>query len=232
MTLGQVAEAVLVNKEQQSMDPGDQFRDVHDLLDLCSSFVRLVGVPSLSPPNSPNTIPSDAGLILRLAHSSVKEYMMSDRTNIAALNMHRWTSRNAQRFMAEVCLVHLNRLDEQSLIWDENIRKHSFSSYAATNWFFLYEEMPAEEKYSVVDLLLTFIGHAFRNWLGFFKGALYINLLDAAPLAILSLISAPGVVRAVLENAAEVHVTEDAIKKACNAPHDKAVTQWYQLRKG
>ena len=232
MTLGQVAEAVLVGREQQSMDPVDQFRDVHDLLELCSSFVCLVGVPSLSPPNSPITIPSDAGLILRLAHSSVKEYMVSDRTKIAALNMHRLTSVNAQRFMAEVCLVHLNRLDDQSLIWDENIRKHSFSYYAATNWFFLYEEMPAEEKDSVVDLLWTFIGHAFRNWLGFCKGALYINLLDAAPLAILSLISAPGIVRAVLENAAEIHVTEDAIKEACNAPHDKAVTQWYKLRKG
>ena len=49
MTLGQVAEAVLVRRAQPSMDPGDQFRDVHDLLDLCSSFVCLAGKSPLGP---------------------------------------------------------------------------------------------------------------------------------------------------------------------------------------
>ena len=95
MTLGQVAQAVLVGREQQSIDHGDQFRDVHDLLDLCSSFVCLAGTPPWGFPSSillwsidKAHTASNAYLVLQLAHSSVKEYMLSGRTNIASLSTH------------------------------------------------------------------------------------------------------------------------------------------------
>ena len=226
MTLGQVAEAVLVGREQQSMDAGDQFRDVHDLLDLCSSFVCLVGKPSWLSHISlflgridREHIASDAYLVLRLAHSSVKEYILSGRTDIASLSMHRLTSGNAQRSMAEVCLVYLNQFDEQSLIMDENLHRHQFLSYAAFNWWFHYDEMPAEEEDSVVDLLLTFLnthhyGYAYGNWLGLLDDWYVTQRRSLTPLAVLSSLGAPRVVRAVLENATEVPVTEYVIRKS------------------
>ena len=228
MTLGQVAEAVLVDKEQQSIDPGDHFRDVHDLLDLCSSFVCLVGKPSPINPISlflrafdKEHIVTDTDLVLQLAHSSVKEYIMSDGTNIASLSEHRLTSGNAHRSMAEVCLIYLNQFNEQSLIWDENLQRHQFLAYAASCWELHYEKMPAEEEDSVVDLLLTFIdthhyGYAYRNWLGLIDVCCYLRYQTLAPLAALSSLGAPRAVRAVIENAADVHVTDDVIRKSLN----------------
>ena len=228
MTLGQVAEAVLVGREQHSMDLGTQFRDVHDLLDLCSSFVCLVGTPPLESciqffrtEFDRQQINSDADVFLRLAHSSVKEYILSDKANIATLSMHRLTPGLAQHSMAEVCLIYLNRFNEQNLIRDEDFRRHPFLVYAAYNWWFHYDELPAEEEDSVVDLLLTFIdthhyGYAYRNWLGFLEGWSSMDHQTPAPIAALSSLGAPRAIRAIVENAAEVHVTEDVIRESLN----------------
>ena len=229
MTLSQVAEAVLVSREQQSMDPGDQFCDVHDLLDLCSSFVSLEETQA---PWSPilyfrkqfgrEKVASDADWVLRLAHSSVKEYMLSDRTNIAPLSMHRLTSGIAQRFMAEMCLIYLNQFNDESSISDENLERHHFLSYVARHWYLHYDDMPAEEENNVVDLLLSFInthynGYAYRNWIKWldrYSSRYWLvenDLRPLRPLAALSFMGSHRAVRAIVENAAEAHVTEDAI---------------------
>ena len=230
MTLGQVAEVVLVGREQQSMDPGDQFRDVHDLLELCSSFVCLVGTPR---PGSGigmsfffkridrKQIASDADLVLRLAHSSVKEYVLSDRTNIASLSMHRLTYGTAQRFMAEVCLIYLNRFDGESSISDENLQRHQFLIDAVSQWYYYYNDMPAEEEDSVVDLLLSFInthdcGYAYRNWVQLYSIFTWRAIQHLRPPEALSSLGAHRTVRAIVENAAEVHVTEDIIGESLN----------------
>ena len=225
MTLSQVAEAVLVGREQQSIDPGDQFRDVHNLLELCSSFVCLVREPplgSLSKRIDREQIASDAYLVLRLAHSSVKEYILSDRTNIASLGMHRLTSGIAQRFMAEACLIHLHQLDGESSISDENLQRHQFLLYAAKQWYHHYHDMPTEEEDNVVDLLLSFIntyyyGYAYRNWLNWLTGYTQLYHVIAQrwpPLAALSFRGCHRVVRAIVKNAAEVHVTKNIIRES------------------
>ena len=229
MTLSQVAEAVLVSREQQSMDPGDQFCDVHDLLDLCSSFVSLEETRA---PWSPilyfrnqfgrEKVASDADWVLRLAHSSVKEYMLSDRTNITPLSMHRLTSGIAQRFMAEMCQIYLNQFNDESSISDENLERHHFLSYVARHWYLHYDDMPAEEENNVVDLLLSFInthynGYAYRNWIKWldrYSSRYWLvenNLRPLRPLAALSFMGSHRAVRAIVENAAEAHVNEDAI---------------------
>ena len=231
MTLGQVAEAVLVGREQQSMDRGDHFRDVHDLLDLCSSFVCLVGKPPLWSPIQNfrqefgiQQITADAYLVLRLAHSSVKEYMLSDRTVIASLSMNRLTPGVAQRFMAEVSLIYLNRFDDKSLIWNENIQTSLFLFYAAHQWYFHYDDMPTEEEDKVVDLLLSFIntyhdGYAFGNWLHFLD---HLSVPETPrPLAALSSLGCYKAVKAIGEKAAEVHITEDVIRESLNCASRK-----------
>ena len=236
MTLGQVAEAVLVGREQQSMDPGDQFRDVHDLLDLCSSFVCLAGTPPLGSNISffqeefdRHQITPDADLVLRLAHSSVKEYILSDRANIATLSMHRLTPGMAQQSMAEACLIYLNRFNEQSLKPDEEFRRLPFLVYAANNWWFHYDEMPAEEEDGVVDLLLTFINtyhsaYAYRNWLDFLEVWFCISHQVRAPVSVLSSLGASRAIGAIVENAAQVHVNEDVIRESL----DFASSQGYE----
>lgn len=222
MTLGQVAEAVLVGGEQQLMEPGDQFRDAHDLLDLCSSFVCLAGTPALLSPISwlhrrtdREQIASDADLVLRLTHSSVKEYILSERANIAALSMHRLTSGIAQRFIVEACLIYLNQFADESLVRDENLQRHQFLFYAVYQWYFHYDGMTAEEEDNMANLLLSFVnirrnGYAYRNWLNFES---FFSPFDRhrRPLAALSLLGAYTAVRAIVADAVEAHVTEDVI---------------------
>ena len=222
MTLGQVAEAVLVDREQQSMDPGDQFRDVHDLLDLCSSFVCLAGRPPLLSPirwlhkrAHREQVASDSYLILRLTHSSVKEYILSERANIAALSMHRLTSEIAQCFIVEACLVYLNQFADESLVRDETLQRHQFLFYAVYQWYFHYDSMTAEEEDNVAELLLSFVntrrnGYAYRNWLNFES---FFSPFDRhrRPLAALSLLGAYRAVREIVADAAEAYLTEDII---------------------
>ena len=225
MTLGQVAEAVLISREQQSMDPGDQFRDVHDLLELCSSFVCLVGTPHLRSRISiclkrfgREHITSDADFVLRLAHSSVKEYMLSDRTSTTSLSMPRLTSGIAQRLMAEVCLIYLNQFNDETLISPEILERHQFLSYAGQNWYLHYEDMPAEEEDNVVDLLLCFMKThynrcSYNGWVGLLPFYLnYGSIKTMQPLVALSMLGSYRAVKAMVENAVEVHVTEDIIR--------------------
>ena len=228
MTLSQVAEAVLVGREQQSMGPGDQFRDVRDLLELCSSFVCLVGAPRSWSPMSfflrridREQVASDADLVLQLAHSSVKEYIMSDRTNIGSLSMHKLTSGTAQRFMAEVCLMYMNQFDDESSISDENLQRHQFLFYAAYQWYLHYDDMPAEEEDNVVDLLLSFInthynGYAYGNWSILYSTFIWRVIRHLRPLEALSYLGFTRIVRAIIENAIEVHVTEHIIGESLN----------------
>ena len=227
MTLGQVAEAVLLGREQQSTDPEDQFRDVHDLLELCSSFVCLEGAPHPASAMSSflrridrEQIPSDEHLVLRLAHSSVKEYMLSDRTTTTSLSMHRVTSGIAQRLMAEVCLIYLNQFNNESANSDEILQRHQFLSYAAPYWYFHYEDMPVEEEeHNVVNLLLSFIythynGYAYGKWADILP--FWYLFRHRQPLADLSFLGASRAVRTIMKNAAEVHVTENMIGQSLN----------------
>ena len=227
MSLGQVAEAVLVGRERQSMDPGDQFRDVHDLLDLCSNFVCLEGeTPKWYSDLSfreqyyrENPPPSDAYLVLRLAHASVKEYILSDRTSTTSLSIHRLTSGIAQRFMAESCLIYLNQFNDESLCVAEIPRKHQFLFYTTRYWLFHYNDMPAEEEDNVVDLLLHFInthsnGYAYRNWLASRAASGGYANMRQRPLAAFSCLRAYRVVDAIIENAAKLHVSKHEIKES------------------
>ena len=230
MSLGQVAEAVLVGRERQSTDPGDQFRDVHDLLDLCSSFVCLEGkqprwysVLSFRDRYQREKAAPDADLILRLAHSSVKEYMLSDRTNISSLSTHRLTSGIAQHFMAEVCLIYLNRFNDESSISDEVLERHHFLFYVAYHWYLHYDDMPAEEENNVVNLFLSFInthdyGYAYQSWVAVITLRYiypYPRLVGEwlRPLATLSSLGAHRAVQTIMEHAAEVHEAEDMIRE-------------------
>ena len=121
--------------------------------------------------------------------------------------------------MAEVCLIYLNQFNDESLIWNEYLRRPQFLFYAGRQWYFHYDNMPAEEEENVIDLLLTFInthhyGYAFGNWLGLLDYWYVSRRRSLAPLAALSYFGCHKAVRAIAEYAAEVHVTEDAIKES------------------
>ena len=67
LTLAEVAEAIVVNREEQHFDPNDRLIEPVDILEICSSLVTL----------------SEFGVSrdreLRFAHYSVKEYLVSTR---------------------------------------------------------------------------------------------------------------------------------------------------------
>ena len=120
--------------------------------------------------------------------------------------------------MAEVCLIHLNEFDKQRLVWDDIFQGHHFLIYAAWHWFLHYDEIPTEEEDSVIDLLLTFIdtlhnGYAYRNRFGLLHDWSKSDHQTIAPLAALSSLGASKAVTALIENAAESHVTDHLLRE-------------------
>ena len=74
LLLEEVAEIVAINTEEAQFNPEDRLSDPRDLLTICSSLVTTVSVTTEG-----NYGASNEATELRLAHFSVKEYLISDR---------------------------------------------------------------------------------------------------------------------------------------------------------
>jgi hypothetical protein len=87
MAVDEVADAILINVEEQSFDPEERTDDpLSVILELCSSLV----VVTEAPPYKPWMLPWNKRYrplgIVRFAHYSVKEYIISERNKQIALN--------------------------------------------------------------------------------------------------------------------------------------------------
>ncbi|PVH69880.1 ankyrin [Cadophora sp. DSE1049] len=160
LRIEEVAEVLAVNTEQSQFNPEDRLRDPRDLLAICSSLVTTAAV----------TVKDDNGVSnetteLRLAHFSVKEYLISDHIREGMAFQYDIQSR-AEEEIAQTCLTYLLHF-QRGILNSENLNTFPLALYAAEHWCRHFRAMKDSDQATKLSMQL-FNGDAFKNWIRLF----------------------------------------------------------------
>lgn len=186
MTLGEVAEALIVDTRQQKIAVGERRFDAHDVLKNCTSLVSLgqqIGSDSFFDIDfikskhkyfllgllSQRTDTMDNTAEIRLAHYSVKEYLTSKEMQNGPASTFAVVKTVAHEYMTEAYLIYLLSFHQEDALYEGIIRDFPFLSYAARHWHEHYTHVPEERGKVKLNLLQAFFntqkGSAYVNWM-------------------------------------------------------------------
>ncbi|MCJ1387629.1 hypothetical protein MMC18_000472 [Xylographa bjoerkii] len=112
LTIEEVAEVLAVNTEgYPRVDPDHRLRDPRDVLIICSSLVTIVASTAYDRYGSKQPQKRQE---LRLAHFSVKEYLVSDRIQAGPASRFKIT-KIADDYIAQTCLAYLLHFNEPNV---------------------------------------------------------------------------------------------------------------------
>jgi hypothetical protein len=118
VTLGEMVDALAVTlADGAKFDPDERYPDPRDILTRCSSLVSA----------------TEAGVI-RLAHFSVKEYLVSDRLRSSRASMYTMMEPRAHDQIAQICLAYLLQFKTVECPDDVTISDYPLADYAAQHW--------------------------------------------------------------------------------------------------
>jgi ankyrin repeat protein len=179
MTIQEVSEATAVNLEEQKFSIEDRFPDAYDLLEFCSSLVSL---SELS--NDPEfqirregiyrygQMPPDVR-ILQFAHFSVKEYILSDRTQKTIPPYLLINEALSHSYITQACLIYLLDFNNGERASRFDHEEFPFLAYAALYWTTHLSSMTEIERGSMEALLVRLFDPQNENNL-----MNYLNLYD------------------------------------------------------
>ncbi|KAF8196082.1 hypothetical protein BJ912DRAFT_847098, partial [Pholiota molesta] len=121
MTLAEIAEAVMVDldaKDGPQYTPSRRYFDKKDVLNRCSGLI----------------IESEG--TMKLAHFSVKEYLLSDLAESPGplLNFHLTTAELCHSLISQTCLAYLLQFDADDSVDSDIAVSHPLAPYAAEHW--------------------------------------------------------------------------------------------------
>jgi ankyrin repeat protein len=129
LRIREVAEVVAINiRKDNRFNPNDRLREPRGILTICSSLVTI----------AVSTIQSDFGNTteveeLRLAHFSVKEYLVSDRIQIGPAS--RYSIKTcSEATISRTCLTYLLHFKEPNPLGEHHLSDFPLARYAAQYW--------------------------------------------------------------------------------------------------
>jgi hypothetical protein len=242
-----MVDAIAVQPDARpSFDPENRMPEPRDILRICSSLVTLVQRPSVGYVDGVADVDNDDEnggerivTELRLAHFSVKEYLISDR--IAPSFSSSPADRVARASIAKLCLAYLLDLDH-GLPPDELRARFKFSQYCARYWTIHAKAADGVDE-GLQTKILEFLNERERAYLTCYD--LYdpdLSWLDSdrrvatdrpPPLYYASLMGLSKSVGALLDRGADVNAQggwyDNALQAASYGCHDKIV-QMLQAR--
>jgi ankyrin repeat domain-containing protein 50 len=188
MTLDEIAEAIVVDRHRRCFSVEDRLFDPHNVLEICSSMVtlsetRIRDRGTFGPPVPVTTKIEDGSRELRLAHYSVKEYIVSQRIRQSPMAIFYVNDSLAHEYMAEVCLIYLLHFDKPAAVYKGVWVDFPFIDYAARRWYEHYRSIPKAGQ-GLLDLVLSLLNTTrdsrFINWLKIYNPDSYFGhrLLD------------------------------------------------------
>ena len=131
--------------------PEERLPRPSDVLMMCSTLVIITN------PRTGDMQPQIAGNgELRLAHFSVKEYLISGRGKDSAIEQYILTKDSAYLSIIKTCLGYLFHFDDQDLSLNE-LGIFLLSEYAVTIWTIHYENLSDEARDGLDDLFYGFM---------------------------------------------------------------------------
>lgn len=203
-----------------SFRPEARLLDPRDILTICSTLVNVT-----------TTAESDSSTEtqeLRLAHFSVKEYLISDRLKKTPMYHYHITPISANVSMAQTCLTYLLHFQSPTVLTAEFDHEFPFIRYAAEFWPWHYRNITNDADREVVDSLGFHLvktrNYCFINWLRIFNPDktfdLDVNLETTripSPLYYMSYLGVSGVVQLLLNQKVDVNAQGGSFVYALSA---------------
>ena len=179
MTIQEVAEATAVNVETQVFSVEERFPDAYDLLEFCSSLVCLSELPREATseirkeglyryrPAAPEV------RVLQFAHMSVKEYLLSDRSQMLIPSSIAINAALSHSHITQMCLTYLLDFNSGKAASAFKYEAFPFLAYSALHWMTHLKSIPDTERKAVEALLVRLFSPENENSL-----MKYLNLYD------------------------------------------------------
>ena len=152
-------------QDQPYYDSAQECLDKRDILSLCSSLVATTDVSS----HSRNASSFNVDVLVRLAHSSVRDFLASPSILSTACYRFSVTEGAANAYLARACMAYLRHLEV--VICAANIGQYSLVEYAATCWVpHAKRSNAAVESQTSQDLVWSMFDPErihYRNWIQF-----------------------------------------------------------------
>jgi hypothetical protein len=117
LRLAEIAETLIIKPGVIALSEEDRLFSELDILTICSSLIRISN-----------------GDEVRLAHYSVKEYLMSSQLKSTALSSFYIAEQPANQYLAHACVTYLLLLNRPERLSLESFTKLPLLNYAATHW--------------------------------------------------------------------------------------------------
>ena len=145
-------------------DPDRRFPEPHDILSICSSLTTTEFATDDVPGIGRIKVEE-----LRLAHFSVKEYLMSDRVCEEA-KIFRIQEIPASAAITEACLAYLLHFDTQDILKEEAFKDFPLLGYSAKYWMqhARVVDQKTDSAFLLAMELFLICRNAYVNWLRWF----------------------------------------------------------------
>ncbi|KAL5328216.1 hypothetical protein ACEPPN_001712 [Leptodophora sp. 'Broadleaf-Isolate-01'] len=157
LRIEEMVEVIAIDTEQSRFNPENRLPDPRDLLTICSSLVTTISVTAEG-----NDGASNETTELRLAHFSVKEYLISDRIRTGTAFQYDIQSRGEEE-IAQSCLTYLLQF-QRGVLTSGNLNTFPLALYAARHWCRHFRATKDSDQASKLVMQL-FQGEAFQNWI-------------------------------------------------------------------
>ncbi|KAL9108355.1 MAG: hypothetical protein Q9227_006815 [Pyrenula ochraceoflavens] len=159
LTLGELIAALAIPEDWSEDFDVDLYRieDPLDLLDICSGLVDGDRDPETGQMNEDE-------VSVRLAHSSVKEWLQSKDSFACIPDKSPFSEPEAHGLLAKACMQHLVQLNEEERITEDNLARNSFATYAAMYWRAHLRHSENNPNGVLLACKLLMNNEARRNW--------------------------------------------------------------------
>ncbi|KAF8854030.1 ankyrin [Acephala macrosclerotiorum] len=161
LRIEEVAEVLAIDTSESRFDPENRLPEPRDLLTICSSLVTIVArtpQDGIGPPYETTE--------LRLAHFSVKEYLISDRIRNGMAFQYDIQS-GAEEQIAQTCLSYLLHF-QKGVLTSKNVNTFPLALYAAEHWCRHFRAIKYSDQATKLGMQL-FQRDPFENWIRLFN---------------------------------------------------------------
>ena len=103
--------------------------------------------------------------VVKLAHFSVKEYLVSERIQKGVASSFSISKKVAHSLIAQTCLAYLLQFDTPGSINSSTIQSFPLAQYAGAYWIFHVHSGDNETSPTIQKLILNLFGCPFDNWI-------------------------------------------------------------------
>ena len=233
LELAELAEVVAIDVEESPrFNPRNRFPDPRDIFTICSGLISL-GEDTLDEWNNRH----DGNSVVRLAHFSVKEYLVSNAILQGKANRYSIQEINANVSISNDCIAYLLSFDGLQYLTSQSLTEFPLARYAASYWVQHARVAERDNNFNpslAIELFLA-RGNALLNWVRLWNPDQPRNGLDlerslstiCPPLYYASRVGLYKSVRILLDKGADVNALggagTTALLEASYAGHDQVV---------